>query len=598
VTFTADPSVVYHVDVAGSGGEEGSFYLRAYAGAGVARPAPDTALVRYVSLAEQVLTNGYSLGEVTGPRHSPSFAFTSPDAGAGFQCSLDGSAFAACASPASYDGLAPGSAHAFRVRAVVGGTPDPTPAGGNFTLDGTAPDTSIASGPSGDEPSQAVQWTAAATKRNNAGQGFQCRLDGQLAQPCSASASFGNLCQGPHTFATAAWDGAFNGDATPATRQINETSGPPCAAPTISVSAVHPVATHADLGFAFNDHGAGATIHLEYGPAVQYGQAMQDYRAPPSAGADSTGFDVRFLEPETLYHYRATITTPFGTADTGDQTFTTSAAGSALPVVETGVASATGHYAAHIPFTIDAGGTETFYGVLLSKDAQATQASSIFFVGDIQAADTGPQSRAFDVIDLDPGATYHYRVWTQDGSGVGHDSDTISPDRTFTVPPLSRAGTTAGPGPGPVARTPTPIVKPLARPAISGATQSHRVWRRGGRLARFTKRRAPVGTTFSFTLNTPAGVAFVFTQRVAGRRVGKRCVAPTRGNRRRAACGRTVVRGTLSFNRRAGRNRLAFQGRLSRTRRLAPGRYTVVITARNAFALPSVQRRLSFTIVS
>src|SRR5207253_7989798 len=39
---------------------------------------------------------------------SPSFAF-SAEAGATFQCSLDGAAFASCASPTSYSGVADGS---------------------------------------------------------------------------------------------------------------------------------------------------------------------------------------------------------------------------------------------------------------------------------------------------------------------------------------------------------------------------------------------------------------------------------------------------------------------------------------------------------
>ena len=64
-----------------------------------------------------------------------------PSAGATFECSLDGTANAAydpCTSPHTTDSLTAGS-HTFRVRAISGGTPDPTPAAKTFLVDRTSP---------------------------------------------------------------------------------------------------------------------------------------------------------------------------------------------------------------------------------------------------------------------------------------------------------------------------------------------------------------------------------------------------------------------------------------------------------------------------
>ena len=65
---------------------------------------------------------------------SPSFAFTSPDPAATFQCSLDEGVFAACASPFTAQPLAAGD-HSFAVRAIdAAGNADPTPATASFQV--------------------------------------------------------------------------------------------------------------------------------------------------------------------------------------------------------------------------------------------------------------------------------------------------------------------------------------------------------------------------------------------------------------------------------------------------------------------------------
>src|SRR5207245_1602940 len=77
-----------------------------------------------------------------------SFAFSASRAGATFECSLDGSAYATCTTPASYASLADGP-HTFAVRALDADGVDATPASASWTVDTRAPTTSLAGGPSG-----------------------------------------------------------------------------------------------------------------------------------------------------------------------------------------------------------------------------------------------------------------------------------------------------------------------------------------------------------------------------------------------------------------------------------------------------------------
>jgi plastocyanin len=77
---------------------------------------------------------------------SATFEFAADDAGARFECALDGAAFAACTSPQSYSGLANGQ-HTFAVRAIDAvGNADPTPAERAWTVQVAAPAAPTASG--------------------------------------------------------------------------------------------------------------------------------------------------------------------------------------------------------------------------------------------------------------------------------------------------------------------------------------------------------------------------------------------------------------------------------------------------------------------
>ncbi len=145
-----------------------------------------------------------------------------------------------------------------------------------------------------------------------------------------------------------------------------------------------------------------------------------------------------------------------------------------------------------------------------------------------------------------------------------------------------------------VVAAPVILVVPPA-PIVSGLSETARVWREGSALARISRKKPPVGTTFSFTLNEAASVTFTFTRPAGGRKIGKRCVAETKKNEKRKRCTRTVVAGSLTFSAHAGTNKVRFDGRISKHRKLAPGSYTLLVIA-SASGKISATRALHFTI--
>ena len=146
---------------------------------------------------------------------SAGFAFSSQESTASFQCTLDGSSFSACTSPQQYTGLTNG-AHTFQVRAGdTSGNFDATPASRSWTVDTTAPDTTISSGPNGTVISRSASLGFSATEPAAT---FECSLDGSTYAPCTSPNQLTGLADGAHTFLVRARDVAGNVDATPPSR--------------------------------------------------------------------------------------------------------------------------------------------------------------------------------------------------------------------------------------------------------------------------------------------------------------------------------------------------------------------------------------------
>jgi len=146
---------------------------------------------------------------------SATFQFAASEAGASFECGLDGAAYAACTTPKSYSGLTPG-AHSFAVRAIDAvGNADSTPASYSWTVvDTTPPETTITSGPVGTVASTSANFDFTATEPGT----FACSLDGAEFSSCASPQAYSGLAAGTHSFAVGATDAAGNADPTPATR--------------------------------------------------------------------------------------------------------------------------------------------------------------------------------------------------------------------------------------------------------------------------------------------------------------------------------------------------------------------------------------------
>ena len=87
-----------------------------------------------------------------------------------------------------------------------------------LTVDTTAPDSSITSGPTGTARSTSVSFEFSSSE---SGPSFECRLDDGAWSACTSPKNYSSLSQGSHTLEVAATDAAGNRDATPAMRSWN-----------------------------------------------------------------------------------------------------------------------------------------------------------------------------------------------------------------------------------------------------------------------------------------------------------------------------------------------------------------------------------------
>ncbi|MDQ3484185.1 MAG: hypothetical protein M3445_02030, partial [Actinomycetota bacterium] len=149
-----------------------------------------------------------------------SFTFSAVEAN-GFQCQLSGPSSAhgwqPCSAPRSYAALSDGD-YTFEVRATdAAGNVDPSPASYSWTIDLTAPETTIGSGPADGSWVLSRSATLALASSESAST-FACTLDGAGRTCGPTSLQLANLASGTHVATAVATDAAGNTDATPSNR--------------------------------------------------------------------------------------------------------------------------------------------------------------------------------------------------------------------------------------------------------------------------------------------------------------------------------------------------------------------------------------------
>ncbi len=214
------------------------------------------------------------------------FSFGSTDTGgsgvASTDCSLDGGAYGACTSPQSYPGLADGG-HTFDVRAVDNvGNVEGSPASYAWTVDTTAPATTILTHPTAPTASNTASFTFSGSDGGGTGvASFECKLDGGPFAACTSAKAYAGLADGSHTFRVRAIDNAGNVDASPDTFTWVVDTTPPNTS--ITSRPANPTAsTVANFGFNGSDVG---------GTGVASFQCRRDVAGVPGAWGACTSVD-------------------------------------------------------------------------------------------------------------------------------------------------------------------------------------------------------------------------------------------------------------------------------------------------------------------
>jgi hypothetical protein len=207
---------------------------------------------------------------------TPTFSFSSSEAGSSFTCELDSVGVPSCSSPQAFESVADGE-HTFVVTATdAAGNVDPTPASYTWTIDLVPPPAPTITDNLGNLTDSA---SATVSFASEAGASFLCTLDG-ASSTCASPKTYTNLSDGLHTLDVIAKDPAGN-ESLPATRIW-----------TVDLSPPHPAVTSPAAGSATADQTPQLLGTADAGPADDSTVTVELY-----AGSSPTGTPLGTFTP-------------------------------------------------------------------------------------------------------------------------------------------------------------------------------------------------------------------------------------------------------------------------------------------------------------
>ncbi len=164
---------------------------------------------------------------------------------------------------------------------------------------------------------------------------------------------------------------------------------------------------------------------FEWGPTKSYGETpVPCSPAPPYGESETVTADLSGLIKEATYHYRLVATNSNGTNIGVDRTITPHN----VPFLRTKPASSVERTCATLNGAFEGNGEDTEYN--FEWGTTSSYGNTAFDAPEDAGPGTGPQQESFQLCDLQPATTYHYRFIADNGVGPSSGKDS-----TFTTAP-------------------------------------------------------------------------------------------------------------------------------------------------------------------